>query len=150
MPDGTYIVASESCALGAVGARFERDILPGEILVFDENGVHSDTSHCAPHATCGKHTCVFEYIYFARPDSVIDGVSVHAARQRAGQVLARRRPAEADVAIGVPGWMRHWATRRNPASPTASDSSRTATSDAPSSRRGRISASILCASSSRR
>ena len=102
MPDGTYIVASESCALGAVGARFERDILPGEILVFDENGVHSDTSHCAPHVTCGKHTCVFEYIYFARPDSVIDGVSVHAARQRAGQVLARRHPAEADVVIGVP------------------------------------------------
>ena len=102
LPDGTYIVASESCALSAVGAHFERDILPGEILSFDEQGIHSDTSHCAPHVTCGKHTCVFEYIYFARPDSVIDGISVHAARLRAGRVLAQRHPVQADVVIGVP------------------------------------------------
>ena len=103
---------------GAVGARFERDVLPGEILVFDENGVHSDTSHCAPHATCGKHTCVFEYIYFARPDSVIDGVSVHAARQRAGQVLGtapsrrggrrhRRAGLRAGCGTGLRGGIRH-------------------------------------------
>lgn len=102
MSDGTYIIASESCALGAVGATFERDILPGEILVFDENGIHSDTTHCARGTECGKHLCVFEYIYFARPDSVVDGVSVHAARRRAGRVLAKRHPAEADVVIGAP------------------------------------------------
>lgn len=102
LPDGTYIVASESCALGAVGARFERDVLPGELLVFDESGVHSDTTHCAKGAESGRHLCVFEYIYFARPDSVVDGVSVHAARRRAGRVLAERHPAEADVVIGAP------------------------------------------------
>lgn len=102
MSDGTYIIASESCALGAVGATFERDILPGEILIFDENGIHSDTTHCARGTECGKHLCVFEYIYFARPDSVVDGVSVHAARRRAGRVLAERHPAEADVVIGAP------------------------------------------------
>lgn len=102
MPDGTYVIASESCALGAVGAAFERDVQPGEILVFDENGVHSDTTHCVKDTENGKHLCVFEYIYFARPDSVVDGVSVHAARRRAGRVLAERHPAEADVVIGAP------------------------------------------------
>lgn len=76
--DGTYVVASESCALSAVGAKFERDILPGEILIFDENGVRSNRDHCGEKP---RRSCIFEYIYFARPDSVIDGVSVHAARK---------------------------------------------------------------------
>lgn len=98
--DGSYVAASESCALSAVGASFVRDILPGEIVVFDETGVHSYRENCGS-ALPGK-ICIFEYIYFARPDSVIDGVSVHAARLRAGAVLARRHPVQADVVVGVP------------------------------------------------
>ena len=99
MEDGTYVVASESCALSAVGAAFERDILPGEIVTFSESGVRSDASHCGK---APKRTCIFEYIYFARPDSVIDGICVHDARVRAGEILAREHPAEADIVIGVP------------------------------------------------
>lgn len=97
--DGTYVVASESCALSAVGAKFERDILPGEILVFDENGVRSNRDHCGEKP---RRSCIFEYIYFARPDSVIDGVSVHAARRNAGAILSNTHPVEADVVMGVP------------------------------------------------
>ncbi len=97
--DGCYCVASESCALQAVGASFIRDLQPGEVLVFTETGVQSLTDHCerAP-----KTTCIFEYIYFARPDSVIDGTSVHEARLRAGKLLAKGYPVDADVVIGVP------------------------------------------------
>ena len=98
-PDGTYIVASESCALAAVGAALQRDILPGEILIIDEKGVHSNSVHCGTQA---HRPCIFEYIYFARPDSVIDGISVHEARKRAGKLLARRHPVEADMVVGVP------------------------------------------------
>jgi len=98
MPDGSWVVSSESCALDAVGARLIRDIDPGEILIFSRDGVVSD------RRLCGKENalCVFEYIYFARPDSVIEGASVHAARLRAGRFLARENPVEADVVIGVP------------------------------------------------
>ena len=99
MPDGTYVAASESCALHAVGASFLRDVEPGEILIFGPDGIVSRREHCG---TKPKKLCVFEYIYFARPDSVIDGISVHAARVRAGTILARERPASADVVIGVP------------------------------------------------
>ena len=98
-PDGTYIVASESCALAAVGAALQRDLLPGEILIIDEKGVHSNNVHCGTQA---HRPCIFEYIYFARPDSVIDGISVHEARKRAGKLLARRHPVEADIVVGVP------------------------------------------------
>ncbi len=97
--DGTYVVASESCALNAVGAKFIRDVEPGEILVFSKNGVVSRTEHCGRKK---KKLCIFEYIYFARPDSVVDGVSVHAARLRAGRILAKYHPVEADIVIGVP------------------------------------------------
>ena len=97
--DGRYIVASESCALDAVGAEFVRDIKPGEIVVFEKNGVRSIEDHCKK-SPCSL--CVFEYIYFARPDSVIDGCSVHTARQRAGAFLALEHPVQADVVIGVP------------------------------------------------
>lgn len=97
--DGSYVVASESNALRAVGAEFVRDVEPGEILIFSEKGVESRTEHCKK---AGKTTCIFEYIYFARPDSTIDGISVHEARVRAGEVLAERHPVEADVVIGVP------------------------------------------------
>ena len=79
--DGSYVVASESCALSVVGAEFIRDILPGEILVFSDNGIESRREHCERQK---KRTCIFEYIYFARPDSVIDEISVHEARMKAG------------------------------------------------------------------
>ena len=99
MEDGTYVVSSESCGLRAVGASFIRDVLPGEILTFDREGVHSDQRRCntAPHKLC-----IFEHIYFARPDSVIEGVSVHDARMRAGELLAKTHPVDADIVIGVP------------------------------------------------
>lgn len=97
--DGTYIAASESCALDAVGARFIRDVKPGEIVVFGKNGVRSIERHCGK---AKKSLCVFEYIYFARPDSVIDGASVHEARIRAGAFLALEHPVQADLVIGVP------------------------------------------------
>ena len=93
------MVASESCALQAVGADFIRDLEPGEILVFSKEGVTSRREHCNKKQ---KKLCIFEYIYFARPDSVIDGVSVHRARLRAGEILAKTYPAEADIVIGVP------------------------------------------------
>lgn len=97
--DDRYIVASESCALDAVGAEFIRDIEPGEIVVFDENGVRSIKDHCGKTP---RSLCSFEYIYFARPDSEIDGCSVHEARKRAGAYLALEHPVQADVVIGVP------------------------------------------------
>ncbi len=97
--DGTYVVASESCALAAVDATFVRDIEPGEIVIFSERGVRTITEHCN---TKPKSLCVFEQIYFARPDSCIDGVSIHAARRRAGKFLAKSHPVDADIVIGVP------------------------------------------------
>ena len=96
---GVYVAASESCAVKAVGAEVVRDVEPGEILVFSRDGVFSRTEHCGKKQ---KHLCIFEYIYFARPDSVIDGVSVHASRVDAGRALARAHPANADIVIGVP------------------------------------------------
>ena len=99
MVDGTYVVASESCALQAVGAEFVRDVLPGEILTIDRSGVHSDQRHCS---TAPQKLCIFEHIYFARPDSVIEGISVHDARRRAGIILAKAHPVDADIVIGVP------------------------------------------------
>lgn len=97
--DGRYVVASETCALDAVGATLVRDIAPGEIVVFSRTGVKSITDHCKDQK---PSLCVFEYIYTARPDSVIDGVTVHSARLRAGAFLAKENPVEADVVIGVP------------------------------------------------
>lgn len=97
--DGRYVVASESCALDAVSAKFIRDIRPGEIVVFDQDGARSITDHCGE---ADGSLCVFEYIYFARPDSIIDGCSVHNARMRAGAFLALEHPVQADVVIGVP------------------------------------------------
>lgn len=97
--DGMYVVASESCALKAVGASFVRDIEPGEIVIFSEDGVVSRKEHCK---TKKKKTCIFEYIYFARGDSVIDGVSIHHSRKEAGRLLAKYHPVDGDVVIGVP------------------------------------------------
>ena len=86
--DGRYVVASESCALDAVSAKFIRDILPGEIVVFEQDGVRSITDHCGKAEGA---LCVFEYIYFARPDSVIDGCSVHNANAR-GRIFGAGTP----------------------------------------------------------
>ncbi len=97
--DGMFVVASESCAIKAVGAQVIRDVEPGEILVFSKNGIVSRKEHCHSKE---KKLCIFEYIYFARPDSVIDGISVHAARLNAGKILAQTHPAKADIVIGVP------------------------------------------------
>jgi len=97
--DGAYIFASESCALDSVGAEFLRDVEPGEVVVADEKGLTSIKENCGK---CDKALCVFEFIYFARPDSVIDGSSVYAARERAGALLALEHPVQADVVVGVP------------------------------------------------
>lgn len=95
------VFASESCALDSIGATFDRDVRPGELIVVDESGervmeggINPDASKCA--------LCVFEHIYFARPDSVIDGQSVYQARLEAGRILARSHPVQADLVIGVP------------------------------------------------
>ena len=98
-PDGSVMFASETCALDAVGATFLRDVQPGEVVIVDKKGMRSDETHVGK---CKKSLCVFEYIYFARPDSVVDGSSVHMARQRAGSFLALEHPVNADVVIGVP------------------------------------------------
>ena len=96
--DGTYVVASESCALSAVDAEFIRDVLPGEIVTITNEGIKSDTSLCQE-----KHAhCIFEYIYFARLDSHLDGISTYEARIRGGAALAAAYPVEADIVVGVP------------------------------------------------
>lgn len=97
--DGSIVFASESCALDAVGAQLVRDLRPGEMAVVDKSGLRFDTSHCDQYQ---KRFCVFEYIYFARPDSIIDGASVSLCRQRAGRFLAKAHPVDADIVIGVP------------------------------------------------
>lgn len=137
MEDGSVIFASESCALDAIGAKFVRDVLPGEIVIADRHGIRTDRRHCqlasvnesaadmlisaVEGARSGSaeesvmtalegmdkvpsrtSQCIFEYIYFARPDSVIDRVSVHDFRVGAGRELAKEHPADADIVIGVP------------------------------------------------
>ncbi len=99
--DNAYLLASETCALDTVGAEYVRDVLPGEIVTISpEKGIESDQSLCIPEE---KHArCIFEYIYFARPDSYIDGVSVYNARILAGRFLAMDSPVEADLVVGVP------------------------------------------------
>lgn len=97
----TYFLASESCALDTIGAEFIRNVEPGEIVTISkEEGIKSDKSHCIPKEQHGR--CIFEYIYFARPDSHIDGVSVYQSRLLAGKYLAMDSPVEADVVVGVP------------------------------------------------
>lgn len=97
--DGSIVFASESCALDAVHADFVRDLMPGEIAIVEKDEMRFDQSLCN---TCKKSFCVFEHIYFARPDSVIDGASVSLARQQAGKFLAMEHPVDADIVVGVP------------------------------------------------
>ncbi len=98
--DHAYIITSETCALETIDAEFVRDVLPGEVVTISKDGtIHSDTSLCISQEKEAR--CIFEYIYFARPDSYIDGVSVYASRIRAGQFLAMDSYVEADLVVGV-------------------------------------------------
>jgi amidophosphoribosyltransferase len=96
--DDGYAIASETCALDAIGATFLRDILPGEIITIDKDGLHSDFYS---NDTQSK-ICAMEYIYFSRPDSDINGLNVHRSRKEAGRILAKESPVDADIVIGVP------------------------------------------------
>ncbi|MCR4568361.1 MAG: amidophosphoribosyltransferase [Pseudobutyrivibrio sp.] len=99
--DNAYVIASESCALDTIGAEFIRDVEPGEIVTISPDfGIKSDKSRCVPNKDQGR--CIFEYIYFARPDSTIDGISVYEARIKAGRFLAQDSPVDADLVVGVP------------------------------------------------
>lgn len=99
--DNAYILVSETCALDTIGAEFIRDVEPGEIVTITKDGIRSDKSMKLPD-TSKEARCVFEYIYFARPDSVFDGVSVYHSRIFAGRCLAKDSPVEADLVVGVP------------------------------------------------
>ena len=98
--DNAYILASESCALDTIDAEFVRDVEPGEVVTIDENGIKSDKSLCVKPEDQAR--CIFEYIYFARPDSYFDGVSVYDSRIMAGKFLAMDSPVDADIVVGVP------------------------------------------------
>ena len=98
--DNAYIITSETCALETLGAEYIRDIEPGEVVTITKDGIKSDTSMCLPKEQQAR--CIFEYIYFARPDSHIDGVSVYGSRIKAGRFLAMDSPVEADIVVGVP------------------------------------------------
>ena len=95
-----YVFASESCAIDSVNGLFERDVAPGEIVVINKDGIKSILTNDS--LVVKKQTCIFEYVYFARPDSVIDGIAVQEARYKMGEVLAKESPVEADIVIGVP------------------------------------------------
>lgn len=96
--ENTYVLASESSALDAVDAEFVRDVNPGEVVMINESGIHSDMSMAQPKVA----KCIFEYIYFARPDSCLDNVSVYNSRIMAGRILAQTHPIDADLVVGVP------------------------------------------------
>jgi amidophosphoribosyltransferase len=98
--DNAYIVTSETCALDTIGAKFVRDVLPGEVVAITQDGITSDTSMALPKDKEAR--CIFEYIYFARPDSRLDGKSVYASRIQAGRFLAMDSPVDADIVTGVP------------------------------------------------
>jgi len=96
--DDAYILASETCALDIIAAAYVRDIEPGELLVIDKDGLHSSR----PFEPAPKRFCIFEYIYFARPDSQMEGANVYAVRERIGRELARESHVPADLVIPVP------------------------------------------------
>ena len=98
--DNAWILASETCALDTIGAEFVRDVEPGEIVTITKDGIRSDHSMCIPKEKQAR--CIFEYIYFARPDTCIDGVSVYESRLIAGRALAKSHPVDADLVVGVP------------------------------------------------
>lgn len=96
--DGSYVLASETCALDIIGARFVRDIEPGEMVVINEHGIESHF----PFEKAKPRFCVFEYVYFARPDSMVQGENVYNVRKKIGEELAREAPVEADLVVPVP------------------------------------------------
>ena len=96
--ENSYLLASETCAFDSVGGSYVRDLKPGELIMIDKDGVHTYEKYCG-HCS---NMCVFEYIYFARPDSLVEGSSVYQARKEAGRILAQEHPVDADLVIGVP------------------------------------------------
>src|SRR6185503_17580087 len=119
LDSGGWVVASESCALDTIGAQFIREIDPGELLKIDELGVHTERFTTLPEATAEgerygtsvtlplagfpqRAACSFEHIYFARPDSIVDGKLVYSVREKMGEILAREHPVDADLVISVP------------------------------------------------
>lgn len=104
LPDGAYVVASETCALDIIDAEYVRDIAPGEILTIDEGGLTSE--RFGPQDLARGGACIFEHVYFADPASNIFGENVHMARRRMGEALAREAPADADLVIPVPNCAR--------------------------------------------
>jgi amidophosphoribosyltransferase len=100
LPDGGWVVASETCALDLVGAKFERDVRAGEMLVFDNEVDENPKSHQL--FTADYHPCAFEYIYFSRPDSIIDNKNVYDMRLKMGRILAKEQPADVDLVLPVP------------------------------------------------
>jgi amidophosphoribosyltransferase len=98
----SYMISSESCSFAVLNGQMIRDIDPGEIIVIDDKGLHSYPTNCCPPNKENSALCVFEYVYFARPDSCIDGASVHQSRLEAGKRLADKLPVAADLVISVP------------------------------------------------
>ncbi len=96
--NNSYVLASETCAFDAINAEFVRDVEPGEVVVIDKNGIRSIKDNCSGNSSM----CIFELIYFARPDSIVEGTSVYEARKEMGRTLAKEYPVEADLVIGVP------------------------------------------------
>ncbi len=101
LPNGAYVVASETCALDIIGAKFVRDVLPGEVIRIRDHEIKS-CFYTESKEECHDYLCAMEYIYFSRPDSNLEGINVHSARKRAGKILFEESPADADVVIGVP------------------------------------------------
>lgn len=96
--ENAWVVSSETCALDTIGAEFVREVKPGELLIFNEEGLQTRSFNMANH----RHICSFEYIYFARPDSEVEGISVHQARKELGRILCRESHSDADIIVGVP------------------------------------------------
>ena len=143
--DGAYILASETCALDIIGAKYVRDIENGEVVIIDDKGIHSHK----PFPPMQPRPCIFEYIYFSRPDSIVGGRSVHDVRKTMGAQLALEAPADADVVVPVPdsACRPRSAIRRPRAFRSISASSATTMSGAPSSSRRSRSARSACGSS---
>jgi amidophosphoribosyltransferase len=96
--EDSYVFSSESCAFDSLGIEFIRDVEPGEIIIVDNKGIKSIQTKTPEKSA----SCIFEYIYFARPDSIMDGIEVYSARYEAGRILAKEHPVDADVVVGVP------------------------------------------------
>jgi amidophosphoribosyltransferase len=93
-----YVIASETCAFDVIGATYERDVEPGELIIIDDSGLRSERFS----TSVNRSICTMEYVYFSRPDSNVDGINVHSARKKLGKQLAKEAPVEADVVTGVP------------------------------------------------